>query len=559
MAYSDVNPIGAPWTDNGVDLLSDLVEPDAPVVGAGLPGTAAPVGVPDPAAADKYKRQLEKMAQEEQTGIVEVPDPVSGRPRRKPYSELTPQEQADRDRRVSEAFMGISSLMTPLVGIAEAIATKGKSSAATQAMSEAYPLIQQAYQQRQGDIASRLKAQQDEEARQRQLGLAETKAEQAADIAAAKEARAAEEFGREREIMEAFTALGKPEWMSDEEWALAQLMDPEKAFGPIMTARMKKEAADAKAKEATEVPLNAGEEKNFTDIFGMASLAWAQANPDQARKQIMAYTSGVGKARAGAATSEYYRQEGETRKVEREKEAAKTKAVREAEEAAREAKTNLNKVENLFTNLWHQKSLQLGKTGAGLVMGGLKKGAAALQAPGGEATARYQGQVDETAIALNRILTGQNRVVKSIYDRIRRTLPTDIDKYEYAWPKIEQSVANSYGLIKAVQADADLMRKMAAASDEELEDPNSAINLQINTIGEGAAYLTPDDRAQIDKILARIKKGLPEASPPKEAPDAGLPVVKTKEDYDKLDPGDEYIEQDENGNVIGTFKKPGGK
>jgi hypothetical protein len=61
-------------------------------------------------------------------------------------------------------------------------------------------------------------------------------------------------------------------------------------------------------------------------------------------------------------------------------------------------------------------------------------------------TAAFKGQLEETAIGLSPILTGQNRIIKSIVEMISKTLPTELDSESIAANKIRQSLTNAIKL-----------------------------------------------------------------------------------------------------------------
>ena len=176
------------------------------------------------------------------------------------------------------------------------------------------------------------------------------------------------------------------------------------------------------------------------------------------------------------------------------------------------SQVDMDKVEQLFSNLWDRKKEQLGSTGSGPLVGAAKKGLAKIRAPGGEATAAYAGQVTETAAALNRIVTGQNRVVESIYNRLAASLPDIWDTETYAKTKLEQSIRNSYGLMKAVRKRG---INLSNYSDEDLANPDSDISQHMASMAPEA--LDARDNAELQGILDRVFGG---TAPAKTSPGA---------------------------------------
>lgn len=56
----------------------------------------------------------------------------------------------------------------------------------------------------------------------------------------------------------------------------------------------------------------------------------------------------------------------------------------------------------------------------------------------------YMGQVIETGLALNKIITGYNRVIKDVFNRVLKTIPTDTGIVEDMEAKITQTIRNSF-------------------------------------------------------------------------------------------------------------------
>ena len=112
---------------------------------------------------------------------------------------------------------------------------------------------------------------------------------------------------------------------------------------------------------------------------------------------------------------------------------------------------NFAKVVNLFSNLVSQKKSQLKEVqGGGLAQGLIGKGGAFLRKEGYSKTAAFPGQRTETTLALNSILTGQNRVIEGVTRKIAATLPDEFDTESFSADKVAQSIRNSFGLFKAI-------------------------------------------------------------------------------------------------------------
>lgn len=168
------------------------------------------------------------------------------------------------------------------------------------------------------------------------------------------------------------------------------------------------------------------------------------------------------------------------------------------------------KIGNLMTRMVAQKKAQLPEVGGGGLVNPqywLGKGKAALKVGDTEATAAFPGQVTETAMALNSLLTGQNRVIKSVLERIIKTLPDESDPASFAANKISQSLYNSFALWKAMQDAGITNKKMSMLTDEQGNDPNSIINRRI--AGLKVRPLTEEQMKSFEPFIAKVLQTLP--------------------------------------------------
>jgi len=88
-------------------------------------------------------------------------------------------------------------------------------------------------------------------------------------------------------------------------------------------------------------------------------------------------------------------------------------------------------------------------------------------------SAAFPGQVTETVLALNSILTGQNRVIEGIIERIESTLISGTDTEAGAIQKIKQSLSNALRLSKALEVagiDLGLLKSRASSGKRMLPD-----------------------------------------------------------------------------------------
>ena len=130
----------------------------------------------------------------------------------------------------------------------------------------------------------------------------------------------------------------------------------------------------------------------------------------------------------------------------------RTQVGKDLAKRRRETQEGFQKTVGLFSNFVSQFKLKLASQPGG--KGGLPQGAA------GKVGAFFKidkfapveaipGQRRETALALNSVLTGQQRVIRGVVDMILSTLPSDFDSEACAAQKLSQSLRNDFRLIKA--------------------------------------------------------------------------------------------------------------
>ena len=104
-------------------------------------------------------------------------------------------------------------------------------------------------------------------------------------------------------------------------------------------------------------------------------------------------------------------------------------------------------------------------------------------------------------MGLNSILTGQNRIIQGVFGRIAETLPSIPDPDTHAAYKIEQSLRNSFGLVKAME-DAGILAEAELLPERIRVDPKADINVRARQIGQ--APLTEDEEAQVNEIIMDV-------------------------------------------------------
>ena len=149
---------------------------------------------------------------------------------------------------------------------------------------------------------------------------------------------------------------------------------------------------------------------------------------------------------------------------------------------------------NMFKNLVAQiKGSAKEKGGLGLLPGLKGRFHTLIRDPRYSRTASAYGQRVETALRLNRILTGQNRVIRSVVNMIMRSLPDEFDPEPAVASKIAQSLRNAYGIIKSFQQAGYTPEVLNKLSNKEIE------NLEIPPY-----ELTPEENAEIERIIQGV-------------------------------------------------------
>ena len=178
------------------------------------------------------------------------------------------------------------------------------------------------------------------------------------------------------------------------------------------------------------------------------------------------------------------------------------------------AKGALSASVGLFSDLWSKKLGQLEATGADLKKktggGGRIKGTTGAVAEwfklkGTEPIAAFNSQREDTILAYTRNITGQNRFIASIGERLDKSVPNQIDPYGHAEEKLAQSISNSYKIYKAVEKAGITHEDWANASTAELADINSPINQRLTGFID-SLVLSPEERAESDSLVLQVLK-----------------------------------------------------
>ena len=107
------------------------------------------------------------------------------------------------------------------------------------------------------------------------------------------------------------------------------------------------------------------------------------------------------------------------------------------------------------------------------------------------------GQRVETALRLNSILTGQNRVIRSVINMVMKSLPDRFDTPEMVSAKIAQSVTNSYKITKAFEKAGLTTEELNKMSQDGLDtiDANQLISQYT---------LTPEENQELETIIQDV-------------------------------------------------------
>ena len=98
---------------------------------------------------------------------------------------------------------------------------------------------------------------------------------------------------------------------------------------------------------------------------------------------------------------------------------------------------------------------------------------------------------------MNRIVTGQNRVIKGVVAILKETLPDEKDPEEFIGAKVEQSLRNSYGIIKAFEKaglTSDVLNGMSQQALDGLNVRGMVDNMR----------LTPEEEKEIEAIVQDV-------------------------------------------------------
>lgn len=193
-------------------------------------------------------------------------------------------------------------------------------------------------------------------------------------------------------------------------------------------------------------------------------------------------------------------------KKRQQQEEAKLKAKAEVLKLSEKARANFGRSIGLFSTMIAQaKGMQeeqkemlekvgVKTTGLGLLPGIAGTLAVKTRRPEAARVAAFRGQMRETAIGLNSILTGQNRVIRSVVQMIQETLPDPLDPEAMMATKLAQSITNAYKLVKAFEKAGLSPDKIQQMSEGELSGIDARNLVALYT-------LSSREEQEIDRII----------------------------------------------------------
>jgi hypothetical protein len=189
---------------------------------------------------------------------------------------------------------------------------------------------------------------------------------------------------------------------------------------------------------------------------------------------------------------------GETPEFKEQRE-LRTAAAKKLTERRAETQEGFRTALGLFQNFNAQFESKLAaQEGRGGVVPGIVGSiGAALKLPGKQAIAATEGQIQETALGLSRVITAQRRVIKGVVEMIKKTIPTGFDTREFKDQKIAQSVSNMFRLLMA--SNRGIITEQLV---EGFDDPTTGLT-NLEEFIEGVA-LTPAEETILEGLIDRV-------------------------------------------------------
>lgn len=194
-----------------------------------------------------------------------------------------------------------------------------------------------------------------------------------------------------------------------------------------------------------------------------------------------------------------------------EKEAfAKVDAKKEVFKLSEKARVNFGRAMAMYSGVIAQiKGAEIEQGGLGLTPGLKGQFLAGIKRPGyGRVSAAY-GQTAETALSMNSILTGQNRVIRGVVAMIFKSLPGGLDPEDQVAGKVSQSIRNAYKITKAWEKGGLTEKELAKLPTIKMQVGDrvvDAVDIPENRISEMMTLykLTPQEERELEIIIEDI-------------------------------------------------------
>lgn len=163
----------------------------------------------------------------------------------------------------------------------------------------------------------------------------------------------------------------------------------------------------------------------------------------------------------------------------RRKKEIEVKAMEDAQSLAKqgadlsEKKSNFGRVVSSLERAMSQLKGGMQENAAGSLMKGLSGDLRIFfKRPGVGRAASYDAQINETSLAMNNILTGQNRVIKGVVSMIKSTFPSRKAPEDQIAGLMAQTIENAYGIYKAFEKAGLTPDDLRLKTQQELNDIN---------------------------------------------------------------------------------------
>jgi hypothetical protein len=164
------------------------------------------------------------------------------------------------------------------------------------------------------------------------------------------------------------------------------------------------------------------------------------------------------------------------------------------------AKANFKSAVSMFSGVVAQSKAQREEQeGLGLLPGIKGRAGVITKRPEYARTAAAYGQRVETAMRMNSILTGQNRVIRGVVNMIFNSLPDPYDPEETVAAKLAQSITNAYKITKAWERAGLSPEQLKGAPTSKMKIGNKTV--EVIDVDIPPYTLMPDEQAEVNSII----------------------------------------------------------